>query len=139
MDAAQDVSIPPPGGPPGEYRLFTLTSGEVHIDLTGTAGECTLSGSGNFSLAGSGGTLWVQLDVDHPAYHIYISTLPILQVTKSGGEECDEEFPLPAFGVLAETKEAHTSGSTTLSDSESHGAKEGTGYDYTTSWNLSPG
>jgi hypothetical protein len=139
MDAAQDVSFPPTGGPPGEYRLFTATTGSVHIDLTGTAGECTLSGSGDFPLGPSNGYLWVQLDVGDPAYLLNITALPMIQVEKSGGQECHEKFSLPAFGILAETKEAHSSASTTLSDSESHSANEGTGFDYTTKWNLSPG
>lgn len=140
MDAAQDLSVPPPGGPPGEYRLFSVTTGGVHIDLSGSAGECVLSGSGDFPLGPSNGYLWVQLDVDHPAYFLNITyNVPIIQVEKSGGEECEEEFPLPAFGILAETKEARSSPSTTLSDSESHSSNEGTGFNYTTSWNLSPG
>jgi hypothetical protein len=140
MDAAQDLSVPPPGGPPGDYRIFSVTTGGVHIDLSGSAGECVLSGSGDFPLGPSNGYLWVQLEADHPAYFLNITySVPIIQVEKSGGEECEEEFPLPAFGILAETKEARSSPSTTLSDSESHSSSEGTGFDYTTSWSLSPG
>jgi hypothetical protein len=139
MDAAQDVSIAPPGGPPGAYRIFTTTTGSAHMDLVGSGGECALGGSGDFPLGPGNGYLSVQLDVDQPAYFLNISTFPILQVKESGGKECEDEYSIPVFGLLVETKEARSSPSTTLSDSESHSANEGTGYNYTTSWNLSPG
>jgi hypothetical protein len=140
LDAAQDTSIPPTGAPPGEYRLYTVTSGSVHIALSGAAGKCTLSGSGDFELTPADGDLFVQLDVDEPAYSISIvDQLAILEARKTGAAECEEEFAFPAFGNLAETQHPHVASSTTLSDSESHTAAEGSGYDYTTHWDLGPG
>jgi hypothetical protein len=140
FDAAQDFSTAPPGAPAGEYRLFTQSSGKVHMTLTGTAAQCSVNGSKDFDLPeGPGGYIWVQLDTDQPSYLInLIYLLSSIQANLSGGMECSGSLPFAAFGILAETKKAHTSPTTTLDDSESHTAGEGSGFDYTTSWSLSP-
>jgi hypothetical protein len=140
MDAAQDLAVPPPGGPPGEYRLFTVTSGNVHFNHTGGDAKCSWSGSGDLALKPGNGYLWVQLEVDNPAYFLsMIYNGGSIEVKKSGSECEEETFQMPVFENLASTEQALISPSTTLSGSETHNTPETFDYDYTTNWNLNPG
>ncbi len=64
-----------PGGPrgaPGTWRVFTVDGGDVHIDISGSQGDCSVSGSADDSVTPSG-QLTVRIDGDK---HDYQPTLP---------------------------------------------------------------
>lgn len=143
MDAAQDTSSPPYGGPPGDYRIFTVSQGGMDVQTKGGDAKCGWTGSGHIDLTPGfqGGSLWVQLDTPTPAYFLSIHETKFIPVTKSGSEPgCTETLELPIPEPWALTESARTSPSTVLNDSEAHITPEiGYDWDYTTSWNLSPG
>jgi hypothetical protein len=148
LDAAQDnpFLLPPNGAPPGSYRQFTVTTGDVDMTVTGTDLDgCTIQGSGHFDvLPGLLNTLTLQLDVPNPAYALQLMGLAseVVQVTRSGGPACaGPPGNFPIFTVWASTgATAHTSPSLTLVDSQAELTPATPfDYDYTTRWNLAPG
>lgn len=141
-----DDPAPPPGGPPGRYRRFDLTSGSAQVSVTATSpfDGCGFEGSGNVTIdPGQSGYMSVQASQE-PAYLIGLQSRgKSITVTKTGSApECDagetEQYPVP--GIWVQTQSAHTSTSSTLADSEAVSTPQ-TPFDYETfsRWNLAPG
>ena len=71
-----DVLGPIGDEPPGEYAVYEVESGSVHVILDGVDGECTYHGTANVTLSPNfGETTRVQQGVDKPAYTLG-ATLP---------------------------------------------------------------
>lgn len=139
FDAAQDSATPPPGAPPGEYREYTVTSGSFFTAIEGeTEEECVYSASGSRDLEPgfANGQLTVQLDVDSPAYYLFLLGNGSVPGTSSCGEGTD---PYPVYPFLSYTKEAVFSGSRALNGSEAHPSLIPGSFSDTAQWNLAPG
>ncbi|MEO8689547.1 MAG: hypothetical protein ABI611_15215 [Solirubrobacteraceae bacterium] len=147
MDAAADQShFPPNGAPAGNYRVFTVTSGEVDLTLTATATSgCTFAGTKHLDvMPGLINTLTLQLDDASPAYALQItgSIQDTLDATHSG-TNCPNETttPFSIYPTWASTgSDAHTSPTLNLVDSQAELTPESPfDFDSTMRWSLSPG
>ncbi len=142
MDAAQDTPNGPLGSPPGDYRIFTLSQGTIDVKSTGGDAECGWTGEEKLTMApGFSGTLYVQLDTPTPAYTLAISETRSMTIQKHGTDkECNGQLQWPIIEPWAQAEKTHTSPSTVLNDSEAHITPSiPYDWDYTTSWNLTPG
>jgi hypothetical protein len=145
MDAAQDDSqFPPNGAPAGTYRVFTVTSGSVDINVMANPPGCVFTGSKHLDVEpGLINTLTMQLDDASPAYALQITGSIMEQVaTVQSGSNCPGiATPFGIFPIWASTgTTAHTSPTLTLADSQAELTPQTpVDYDYTTRWNLAPG
>lgn len=139
-----DEPLPPPGGRPGRYRRFALASGSAHVVATITFSDgCGVAGSGDVTMApGQSGYMSVEA-VQKPMYLIGLqSPGKTVTLTRTGSaDSCDagETVAYPVPGIWAQTQSAHTSGSSTLADTEDDSTPASPfDYDTVSSWRLVP-
>jgi hypothetical protein len=142
-----DSPTPPPGGPPGTYRMYKLTTASASVSATiEPPTGCGFAGSGPVQIDAadfaSAGRLMVQ-DSPTPAYFIgFMSTGKTIPLTKTGSPpDCTDAGAVvqyPAPGVWAQMETSQTSASQTLVGTATIATPVDYDYDYTTNWNLAP-
>jgi hypothetical protein len=139
-----DDPAPPPGGRPGRYRRFGLTSGSAHVNATITFSDgCGVAGGGNVTIdPGQSGYLSVEA-VEKPMYLIGLrSNGKTVTLTRTGSADschAGETVDYPVPGIWAQTESAHASAASTLADTEDDSTPESPfDYDTVSHWSLVP-
>jgi hypothetical protein len=85
---------PGPGG--GTWRTFGVTGGTVHVSISGSEGDCSVSGSADAPFSATDGQLSVRIDGDKPKYQPIMGwSGQDVPTTLSGSVSCNGSGDIP--------------------------------------------
>jgi hypothetical protein len=89
-----------PGGAPGRWRAFGVTGGSVHVTISGSEGDCSVSGSADGAAGATDGNLTVRTDgTKHPYEPLMAWSGISVPITLTGSDSCSGAGDLPLNGA----------------------------------------
>jgi hypothetical protein len=105
-----------PGPDGGTWRMFGVDGGSIHVTISGSEGDCGVSGNADAALAATDGQISVSIDGDkHPYRPIMRWGGQNVPITLTGSDSCKGSGNIPlAEASWAELDTPDTSGTFTL-------------------------
>jgi hypothetical protein len=88
-----------PGGAPGTWRAFGVVGGSVHVTISGSGGDCSISGSADAAAGATDGNLNVRTDgTRHPYEPVMAWGGASVPITLTGSDSCSGTGDIPLSG-----------------------------------------
>lgn len=89
-----------PGGARGKWRAYGVVGGSVHVTISGSGGDCSVSGSADAAAGATDGNLNVRTDgTQHPYEPVMAWGGVSVPITLTGSDSCSGAGDLPLNGA----------------------------------------